>query len=640
MKLILTLLIFTTNIIAQTIELDTVSVEESLSFNVKKENFNSQKSVSENLKRLPNTNVIGELSGQPFELVINGVSGFRHNYSIWGIPINFESTSSNDLSLLGNGRYESVDINFDNKFLAKPIGSNVNFTPKIDGKSTVLLKGESNQNFSFLGSYHFPKTKDNFDMRVTIDGNIYKNKYDYFDNNGTLYNTDDDKISTYNNGWSNNFHTTFTEKLTNLKMMQDINFVNRSIPMQKPQTKDPTEKIQSFFVLAKYDKVLSDIFLYSQNFLLKNSAREVIDTNLAVTYNMGYTSHTFGKQTKLSAPFSFGAFFENSELFLNVLPSYDVSQNKDIFTDKTLNNSKRFRLNENLSYTYHLKNFDFSLSGINSNRFDNSYGVYRIYNDTTKIYDDTDNVFDYSADIKSSFGVHKIFIHSSSATRFPSLYELYGDNLFVIPNPELKEEKSKLKAGAGYGLSLGNLILKADFQYNLIENLITSNMYQDRTIKFLNTDKAEITTVSFYTKYSYKRSLLVNFNISYNNAINISEGNLYGYKLPNIHPLTSKLLTNYNYKNFGLSLDTYYYSMVYTTTNNTTYQKPPGDNLSDNGNYGYLPEHIKIDIGFSHLNSYFKTIFEVKNLLDKRVSLSPNYINQGRIFSLTIMREF
>jgi len=632
---------------SQTIVLDTITAEEKLSPEVKKIVLNQQNSMLDDLKRLPNTNVIGELSGHPFELVINGISGFRHNYSIWGIPINFESTSSNDLSLLGSGRYKSVNINYDNKFLANPIGSNVNFIPKINGKSTIFLKGESNLNFSFLESYIFPKVKKDFDLRATLDINRYKNRYDFFDNNGTLYNTEDDKITTYDNGWSNNFHLTLTENiktLSDLKIIQDINIIERSVPMQKPQTNDPIEKIFSILFLGKFDKIFSDNLFYTQKFCIFNNTNEVIDTNLAVVYNMGYTSHTLNKKTKISMPFTFENFFANSEISLNILPSYDVGEAQELFTKKIVNNSSRFRLNENLTYNYHLtnhyfKNIDISGNIINSNRYDNSFGVYRIYNDTIKNYSNKENILNYSIKSKFLFGINKVSLHASSATRFPSLFELYGNNLFVVANPTLKRENSIIKYDIEYGFSLGNFILKGEYQYNLIDNMITSNMYNNRTIKFYNTNKAEINTISLFTTYYYKNQISLNFNISHNHAVNLSKGSLYGYTIPNIHPLTAKLLTNYHYKNFELTANGFYYSMVYTNRDNRVYIKPEGDYLSNNGSYGYIPEHIKIDIGLSHVNNYFKAGFDIKNILGNRVSMSPGYINQGRVFSLTLMKN-
>ena len=637
--LLLLTLFLSSEVYSQKIQIDTIKVEEVVKRSPDKLELAENEELLQSLKKMPNTNVIGELSGHPFELVINGVSGFRHNYSIWGIPINFESTSSTDMSLLGEGRYSSVDIDYDNVYMARAIGSNVNLTPKIDGESTILLKAKSNYNFTGLGSYLFPKYHRDFDLRVTFDVNSYKNYYSYVDDNGTLYNTTDDKTVEFEDGWSENFHVTFTERVGSLRMMQDLNIVERSVIMQNGNTKDPVEQVFSINTLANYGKTLGDNMLYAQNFQLKHSTVNVIDTNLAVTYNMGYTTHNVTKASKLSLPFSFEYFFDASALSLNVFPSYDVSQTTELFLHKNINNTKRARLNEKLIYSHEFDMVDVSASVTNSNRYDVSTGVYRVYNTQEVEYKDKEYELDYSADANVHLGISTIAVFASSATRFPSLYELYGDNLFVIPNPDLKSEESVIKTAIAYGLDLDFLMVKLEYQFNRIENLITSNMVGDYSMTFVNTDAADINTLSLFANYSYKKQANVTFNIAYNNAINKSKGSG-DYKIPNIHPLTSKLLLNYNYKRFGIELNSFYYSYVYTNVINKTYTKPAGDNLSDTGSYGYLPEHVKIDIGLSHLNNYFKAIFGVENLLNNRVSLSPNHINQGRLYSLTLMKKF
>ncbi len=646
MKIVLfTFILLFTDVCSQVIELDTAIAQEKLNNPIEVLTLNSQKEIVQNLKELPNTSVIGELSGHPFELVIDGVHGFRHNYSIWGVPINFEATSSTDLSLLGDGRYSNVDINFTNKYMSKAVGSNIDFTPKIKGDNILLLRAKTNQNYSALFSYYFPPKVEDFDMRATIDFNIYKNEYFFCDNNGTLYNTNDDKVVEYSDGYSQNFHATLAQTIGTLHLLEDFSIINRSVAMQNAYTKDPTQRVLNFMVLLNYNKIIGESIVYTQNFMINHNSTRVIDTTLAIKYNMGQASVTTNKSTKASLPTSIEKFFDISRVSFNILPSYDVSLSDDEISENILSNSKRFRINESVEYFLELNHLDISATAINSNRLDNFEGTYAIYNDTTKYKQSKEASFDFNINATAKLGINKLSLEASSATRFPSLYELFGDNLFVISNPNLESEKSIIKLCAKYGFAINNFALQTQYQFNKIENLITSNLYDHKAIKFFNTDKANITTLSLNANYNYGfldnvLPFEASFNIAYNYAINKSEGNLYGYKVANIHPLTAKLLGNISFKAFSLSVNSFYYSKLYTNKENRTYQMPSGNNLSYNGNYGYLPEHIKIDMALSYLNNYFKLVLGAENITDKQVSLSSHYINQGRLFSLTISKTF
>ncbi len=619
--------------------LDSVEVIVTVEEEPTEKTLRSEKALENQLKELPNSTIVGELSGHPTDIVIDGISGFRHNYSIMGIPIGFASTSSTDLSLLGNGRYESVNIKYNNRYMNSPIGSNINFVPKVEGSSLFLVKAKSNRNFSALASYLFPKKYDAFDIRLTTDYNLYKNSYDYHYNNGTLNNTKDDTTLTYSKGWSNNFHVTLAEKIYSSTVIQDVNIVERSIPFNNRYTDDPIEKVFAIMIAANINTIFFDEYLFTQNIMINAASNEVIDTTLAIKYNMGYTSHLLDKKTKLAAPLSVERFFDNSNLSINVMPSYDISDNVELISKRTVSNSKRFLLNDNISYSHNFSNVAMNLSLSNANSFDNSKGIYRVFNSKVQNYREKKHEFDYHAGTSLKFYQSSIDLYYATATRFPSLYELYGDNLFVIPNPTLESEKSTIKAGATYNQKVSMVTFNGSILYNNIDNLITANMYQQRTIKFFNTGKAEILTLSGNVSYDILSKVKVKGNIAYNAAVNLSSGNLYGYTIPNIHPLTAKVLVDVDaHRYLTFNVNGYYYSEVFTNRENRTYKTPEADDITIYGSYGFIPQHVKIDLGLSLLNNYFKTSLDVENLLNNRVSLSTKSINQGRIYSLTLSK--
>lgn len=146
-----------------------------------------------------------------------------------------------------------------------------------------------------------------------------------------------------------------------------------------------------------------------------------------------------------------------------------------------------------------------------------------------------------------------------SAYRLPEGYEVFGDGLLLLPNPDLKPEKSEnFNMGFLFGKRFGKHLVNVDFNYmyRLPENLIR-NVAIGVTSRYENLAEAKVNCFEGAVSYSYNDMFKIEVNGTYQNILNASlkangePDDLYGDRLPNAPYLFGNASFTFNTKPFG-----------------------------------------------------------------------------------------
>ncbi|WP_300665557.1 TonB-dependent receptor [Fluviicola sp.] len=146
-----------------------------------------------------------------------------------------------------------------------------------------------------------------------------------------------------------------------------------------------------------------------------------------------------------------------------------------------------------------------------------------------------------------------------SAYRLPEGYEVFGDGLLLLPNPDLKPEQSRnINAGFLFGKRFKKHLVNVDFNYmyRLPENLIR-NVAIGITSRYENLAQAKVNCFEGAVGYSYNDMFRIEVNATYQNILNTSlkdngePDDLYGDRLPNAPYLFGNASFTFNTKPFG-----------------------------------------------------------------------------------------
>lgn len=190
------------------------------------------------------------------------------------------------------------------------------------------------------------------------------------------------------------------------------------------------------------------------------------------------------------------------------------------------------------------------------------------------------------------------------ALRMPTPLEMFGDGLFVNPNPDLTPEQSdNLNVGAEYNELVGHhsLHVGGGFIYRNAQDLIYNSVSPGSPeSSYANSSKVRVWGLEADMQYEFKKFLHASANITYQNItdqadsilIVSSSGNYYqtnfnkGFKLPNTPYLYGHANVGVSFQNVfcessSLSLDyflnytqKYYLTWVERGTNNEAYIIP------------------------------------------------------------------
>ena len=226
--------------------------------------------------------------------------------------------------------------------------------------------------------------------------------------------------------------------------------------------------------------------------------------------------------------------------------------------------------------------------------------------------------------------------------RLPENNEMFGDNVNLESNYNLKPEKgNNINIGGNY-----NLHLNKDHAFYFESNLI----YRDtkdfiRSTLVLNANKAIMQMVNLgkvvtkgidaEMRYSYKRNLIIDANITFQDITNQNkaDGSVYKDRIPNIPYLygnanVSYLLENIGKKGNSLRLD---YNLLYV---HEYYLRWPSMGISSTKDN--IPQQISHDaaIIYSFHEGRYNLAFECRNLTDETLYDNFSLQKPSRSFSL------
>ncbi len=122
------------------------------------------------------------------------------------------------------------------------------------------------------------------------------------------------------------------------------------------------------------------------------------------------------------------------------------------------------------------------------------------------------------------------------AFRLQEIEEMFGNGLNVVPNTELKPEKSQnVNAGVFYGLNLKKhrIFLEAGgFFRNAFDFIYAVPYERSNAIRYENKSRLRVTGLEGKTRYSYSDLMIVSVNATYQKSINMTKYSREGSTIP------------------------------------------------------------------------------------------------------------
>lgn len=240
------------------------------------------------------------------------------------------------------------------------------------------------------------------------------------------------------------------------------------------------------------------------------------------------------------------------------------------------------------------------------------------------------------------------------AYRLPESYEIFGDGLNQLRNPDLKPESSdNANLGIIYEQHLPNehiLYFETNLIYRNTRDFILRENKGGPTSKFINLGKVLTKGIEGGVKYSWKNLLHAGANITYQNIIDnqeyeqntnsyvgegISENITYKERLPNIPYFFANGNAGIQFQNVitkksELTLD-YFFDYVHEY-----YLSFPG--LGRKASKGIIPQQVSHDIalGYTLENGKYGFVLECTNITDEKLYDNYRLQKPGRAFNFKI----
>lgn len=268
---------------------------------------------------------------------------------------------------------------------------------------------------------------------------------------------------------------------------------------------------------------------------------------------------------------------------------------------------------------------------------------HRIYNDEYRIQ--TNNTRKEGYGVASTYSLlNDLQIKASyeRSLRLPENNEMFGDEVNLDSNYDLRPERShNINLGANYNFQLNTshaLYVEANMIYRRSTDFIRAqvSVSGDRAKKkMVNMGKVETKGVDAEVRYTFKNSLTVGANITFQDITNQtkSDGSVYKDRIPNIPYLygnanLSYLLKDVGCKGSSLRFD---YNLLYV---HEYYLRWPSVGISNTKDK--IPEQLAHDVAviYSFKEGRYNLAFECKNLTDKVMYDNFSLQKPSRSFSV------
>ncbi len=573
-------------------------------------------------------------------IMIRGASSSGTDIFLNGVRLNSSMMSTFDISLIPDELIEKIEIY--KGFSPVSLG-----TPNLGGAVNIITrKGESSNcglklsygSFNSMNINGFSSYK-NGDSNYFISVYLRKTDgdYEFVNHNGTPLNKEDDRIELR----QNNFRSEYSLYIGSSKRVNGYYSLNVFVlPFFSKGGLSGIENIKT--ENASFNS-LRNIFSLENQFAFRSFLNKATLGYSNIYSNTDYDDR-LGELNPMSADqintssikhqlymVSDLAFFRNYLLMRFSLSDETIDRLSLLHSDNYFSGKRQ-------EYSAYLED---SIELINDRLFFiPSLGIKKIddsVNYSSKYLMEKDKKISNDRDIRTLRGglylrLTDEFNIKSAITyveRYPDIYEMFGDGLYIQPNPKLKNEEGRLFE-TGLELDIPYLFVSYTLFINKYENLIQFWQNSQRSIKADNISKAEIYGSEFRFKPSIHKSLLVLLGYTHQEPINKTD----------IPSIKDKILpfryTDSINLNIGIIFNPFKFEYEYRYTSQNFFDSP---NLLPEGGTGDRSIHdIIVDYRLSRLNAIVS--FEIRNITDNRVEDIAGYPLPGRMFYLGVQKTF
>lgn len=342
---------------------------------------------------------------------------------------------------------------------------------------------------------------------------------------------------------------------------------------------------------------------------------------------------------------------ERHEFVLNFIQSYinregsdPISTSPVAFADPNILNKKV------LSGSYELEFFDdrWSTTVFSKLYFFNSRTMGVDWDDTQTEY--TTDIFKPGYGIASTYHIWEgaqVKASYEKTYRFPDGYEVFGDGLLLLSNPQLQPESSNnFNLGAQFDRFFGghHFMAESNFFLRDAENLIRIEA-TGLTSQYVNQRNVISSGIEAGIRYEFKRLFFADANLTYQNILNNSRyengrlSHVYRDRIPNIPYLMSSQSAGLKFDDLINPQD----RLSFTWRGNFVeeyYLKWPSLGSAD-GKHVIPQQYVQtVQLGYSLKNGRYNISMECVNLTDAKAYDHFRLQKPGRSFQLKVRYLF
>ncbi|HLR37697.1 MAG TPA: TonB-dependent receptor [Chitinophagaceae bacterium] len=652
--------------------------------------YNSAVDLTGILDRLSSIRVMREGGlGSDYTFSLNGFTGNQVKFFIDGMPVQSYDNSFNlaNIPLNAIKRLEVyngvVPIELGGDALGGAVNIITNKNANFFGASYTLGSFNTHR-ASVDAAYTNDKTG------FTIRGNM---GFNYSDNNYDV------KVDVEQDALGNNSVTQTVPRFHNQyksgRIHVETGFVNRSFAdhlllgitatgsnsqVQNGSTMNSvyggiTQNNRALKVDLKYRK--RDLFTKNLNLNFSaayqyNQVRNV-DTLQGITFNWaGEKFITPGDQTGELGGLPFDQFQYNNGLNTQLNIGYKITPKQSLALNHSFSHLYRHANDQrdpNKITNQYPKSLDKNILGLSYKYDFNKKWTTTLFGKSYFLHAQTSKKYDVDDASRAAFETNKSYFGYGVATsyfllpnlqlktsyehtyRLPTPTEIFGNGLFVEPNPELKPENSdNINFGANYQLSVGynsHFDLGGSFIYRNSEDLIFQVVtISSPSTSYENLAKVRTIGVEGNINYDYKNRFQIGVNVTYQNITDQADfvyNDYSGYqknfnkgeRLPNRPYLFGNANASYSFNHviFNQSKLSIKYYLHYVQEFYLSWA-----NLGNKDGKNIIPQQISHNLGFTYSleNGKYNLSFEVRNLTDELLYDKFYLQKPGRAFFLKL----
>lgn len=461
--------------------------------------------------------------------------------------------------------------------------------------------------------------------------------YKFINHNGTPYNTEDDIIKSRQNNYKNEYALNFTATSRLHKIMR----LNLSIiPYFSQGGIAGPENLETKY--ASFDS-LTNIFSVESHWQLRQMINEIVFGYSNIYYrietndekgelNMLFADivDTSGIKNNVYLISSFAFFKNNLMLKLGysdeeVLRKSRIGKMEDYIGER----EEYFLIIEDNIEVVKKRLYlipSFGLKGVYDNVAYSS--VYLMEKDEK--FEINDWVRNYRVGLLYKLTDELLFkTNYSLFNRYPDVYEIFGDGIYIFPNPKLKPEKGNL-FDVGFEFGVDRLILRFVVFKNVYNDLINFWQNSQKTIKSENISKAEIYGTELYMQPIISRLIISEISYTHQEPINKSDiPSFKGKILP--FRYTDNLTMRYGLALYGFRLIYgYNYSSqnYFDAANFLPIEGMPRRSIH-NFDFSYYSKNLDVTVSLA-----------IKNITDVWTEDIAGYPLPGRMFFVGLYKTF